>query len=83
VENDTVTDQDIEALAREATEGADERLRRVCMAALHPSWAKKYNIRADFAREQCERFIRESRAGDKARDAKARSGGEAREDGAV
>ena len=59
---EVVSDQDIRALAEEAVRQGDERLRRVCMAALSPSWSKTYNIRADFAREQCERAIRESRA---------------------
>jgi hypothetical protein len=62
VKNDQVTDQEIEALSRQAVEERDERLRRVCMAALHPASAKEYNIRQEFAREQCERFIREARA---------------------
>jgi hypothetical protein len=58
----SVTNQDIEALAREAAASGDERLRRVCMAALEPSWSKTYNIRSDFAREQCERVIRDARS---------------------
>jgi hypothetical protein len=61
VPDPSVTDDDVRALAREAEEQQDERLRRVCMAALDPAAAQKLNIRREFAREQCERFILEAR----------------------
>lgn len=64
MDNDAVSDDDIKQLAEEAVRQGDERLRRVCMAALTDAWAKTYNIRSDFARDQCERVIREQREHD-------------------
>jgi hypothetical protein len=64
METDVVTDADIAELGRQAEKDQDVRLQRVCRAALDAAAAKSLNIRSDFAREQCERVIREQRAYD-------------------
>lgn len=61
MKSEPVTDDDIRALAQQAVEEQDERLRRVCMAAIDATAAATYNIRPEFAREQCVRFIHEER----------------------
>lgn len=51
---DTITDSQIEALAHEAGIAGDERMRRICLAALgDESWAEAVDVSIEAARRAC------------------------------